>query len=195
MNDGSLIDLCGATLLWRSVEGLKKTPVDIPDLKNLPQILNSIYFQTRRLLELELDQLNSKKPQCPVGLNTLIIKTHPLSSTTSSSSSPNAFVYVSCGHVHGNHKWGVRNDNKESRECPLCRTIGPLIPIIPGIESAFYVIPDTDNESTTSYAFQPCGHMTSQSTALYWSKIKVPYGKTINCESLFVVFTDCFAFF
>ncbi len=132
------------------------------------------YFQTRRLLELELDQLNSKKPQCPVGLNTLVIKTNPFSSN-----SPNAYVYVLCGHVHGNHKWGVKNDNNELRECPLCRTVGPLIPILPGIEPAFYVIPNDDNESTTSYAFHPCGHMTSQSTALYWSKIKVPYGKKI----------------
>jgi pellino protein len=71
----------------------------------------------------------------------------------------------------------VKNDNNELRECPLCRTVGPLIPIIPGIEPAFYVIPNGDDESTTSYAFHPCGHMTSQSTALYWSKIKVPYGK------------------
>ncbi|CAF1440738.1 unnamed protein product [Adineta steineri] len=155
LKDGSLIDLCGATLLWRSVEGLKNTP-------------------TRRLLEMELDQLNSKKPQCPVGLNTLIIKSQPFSST--SSTQPNAYVYVLCGHVHGNHKWGVKNDNSESRECPLCRTVGPLIPIIPGIEPAFYIIPNADNESTTSYCFHPCGHMTSQSTALYWSKIKVPYG-------------------
>jgi hypothetical protein len=86
-------------------------------------------------------------------------------------------VYVLCGHVHGNHQWGVKNDNNQSRECPLCRTVGPLIPIIPGLESAFYVIPNNNNESTTSHAFHPCGHMTSQSTALYWSKIKVPYGR------------------
>jgi pellino protein len=119
--------------------------------------------------------LNSKKPQCPVGLNTLIIKTNPISSA--STNAPNPYVYVLCGHVHGNHKWGVKNDNHESRECPLCRTVGPLIPIIPGIEPAFYVIPNTNDESTTSHAFHPCGHMTSQSTALYWSKIKVPYGK------------------
>lgn len=155
LRDGTLIDLCGATLLWRSVESLKTTP-------------------TRRLLELEVDQLNSKKPQCPVGLNTLIIKTNPFS--TSSSNTPNAYVYLHCGHVQGNHKWGIKNENNESYECPLCRTVGPLIAILPGIEPAFYVVPNADNESTTSYCFQTCGHMTSQSTAMYWSKIKVPYG-------------------
>lgn len=27
LQDGTLIDLCGATLLWRSAEGLEKSPV------------------------------------------------------------------------------------------------------------------------------------------------------------------------
>ncbi len=101
-----------------------------------------------------------------------MIKTQPFLSNFA-----NPYVYVLCGHVHGNHQWGVKNDNNQSRECPLCRTVGPLIPIIPGLESAFYVIPNNNNESTTSHAFHPCGHMTSQSTALYWSKIQIPYGE------------------
>ncbi|UJR33300.1 hypothetical protein I4U23_020750 [Adineta vaga] len=156
LRDGTLIDLCGATFLWRSIEGLKHTP-------------------TRRFLDSEVDELNSKKPQCPVGLHTLVIKNHPFSSLSNNFANP--YVYVLCGHVHGNHQWGMKNDNNQSRECPLCRTVGPLIPITPGLESAFYVKPNNNNESTTSYAFHPCGHMTSQSTALYWSKIKIPYGK------------------
>jgi pellino protein len=110
-----------------------------------------------------------------VGLHTLIIKPQSFSSILINFSNP--YVYVLCGHVHGDHKWGMKNDNSQSRECPLCRTVGPLIPITPGFESAFYVIPNTDKESTTSYAFHPCGHMISQSTALYWSRVKVPCGK------------------
>ncbi|CAF3825657.1 unnamed protein product [Rotaria magnacalcarata] len=156
LKDGTLIDLCGATLLWRSVEGLKHTP-------------------TRRFLEFGLEELNSKKPQCPVSLNTLVVKTESYSLVSSKFSNP--YVYVLCGHVQGNHQWGMKtDDNNQLRECPLCRTVGPLIAIVPGLESSFYVIPNSDNESTTSHAFHPCGHMTSQSTALYWSKIKVPYG-------------------
>lgn len=36
LQDGTLIDLCGATLLWRSAEGLAKSPViyNIKDLQN-----------------------------------------------------------------------------------------------------------------------------------------------------------------
>ncbi|CAF4471791.1 unnamed protein product, partial [Didymodactylos carnosus] len=147
LKDGTLIDLCGATLLFRSNEGLKHTPVMI----------------TRRLLEIELEQLNSTKPQCPVGLNTLVIKTV---SPSSNLNEQIPFVYVSCGHVHGNHDWGVKEDLK--RECPLCRTIGPYIPITMGIEPSFYI---NCNDSTTTHCFQPCGHITSESTALHWSKI------------------------
>ena len=54
LQDGTLIDLCGATLLWRSAEGLKHSP-------------------SRFELERRLDELNAGKPQCPVNLNTLII--------------------------------------------------------------------------------------------------------------------------
>lgn len=52
--DGTLIDLCGATLLWRTADGLRKSP-------------------TAQELEMALDRLNAGKPQCPVNLNTLII--------------------------------------------------------------------------------------------------------------------------
>lgn len=54
LQDGTLIDLCGATLLWRSAEGLKNSP-------------------SKAELERRLDELNAGKPQCPVNLNTLII--------------------------------------------------------------------------------------------------------------------------
>lgn len=31
LQDGTLVDLCGATLLWRSAEGLKNSPVILLD--------------------------------------------------------------------------------------------------------------------------------------------------------------------
>ena len=54
LQDGTLIDLCGATLLWRSADGLQQSP-------------------SRETLEQRLDELNAGKPQCPVNLNTLVI--------------------------------------------------------------------------------------------------------------------------
>ena len=109
-------------------------------------------------------------------MNTLVIRNSPMKLL-----STHPYVYVLCGHVHGNHRWGIIEDNSnQSRECPLCRTIGPLIPIIPGMESALYVRGSTENESTTSHVFHPCGHMVSYSTALFWSKVKIPNGRKRN---------------
>ena len=47
LQDGTLVDLCGATLLWRSADGLSRSP-------------------TRHDLERMVDQLNAGRPQCPV---------------------------------------------------------------------------------------------------------------------------------
>jgi pellino protein len=86
-------------------------------------------------------------------------------------------VYLRCGHVHGQHDWGIRTKSsgplknqstssttstekpKESssldfcndldlRECPLCRKIGPYVKLIMGLEPSFYFDPMTINIST-----------------------------------------------
>ncbi|VVD02934.1 unnamed protein product [Leptidea sinapis] len=79
LRDGTMIDLCGATLLWRSAEGLKNSP-------------------TKRDLEALVDELNAGRPQCPVGLNTLVIP-RKLSSVRDDLNQP--YVYLNCGHVQG----------------------------------------------------------------------------------------------
>ncbi|PFX19755.1 E3 ubiquitin-protein ligase pellino-like 1 [Stylophora pistillata] len=50
--DGSLIDLCGAVLLWRSAEAIKEMP-------------------TLETIDKMRECLNASRPQCPVGLTTL----------------------------------------------------------------------------------------------------------------------------
>lgn len=60
LRDGSLVDLCGATLLWRTGEGLMRAP-------------------TLRHLEALRQELNASRPQCPVGLNTLAFPSLPRS--------------------------------------------------------------------------------------------------------------------
>uniref|UniRef100_A0A1I8C2F0 Pellino n=1 Tax=Meloidogyne hapla TaxID=6305 RepID=A0A1I8C2F0_MELHA len=69
LQDGTLIDLCGATLLWRSAEGLKQSP-------------------SKAELERRLDELNAGKPQCPVNLNTLVIPRKRHNKSSSSSKQP-----------------------------------------------------------------------------------------------------------
>lgn len=61
-----------------------------------------------------INHINAGRPQCPVGLNTLVLP---------SKGSPNLrerhpYVYLFCGHVHGKHEWG--QGDSEHRTCPLC---------------------------------------------------------------------------
>ncbi|KAM4583678.1 E3 ubiquitin-protein ligase pellino homolog 1-like isoform 2-T2 [Odontesthes bonariensis] len=152
--DGSLIDLCGATLLWRTAEGLARTP-------------------TVKHLEAMRQELNAGRPQCPVGLNTLAF---PSLRRKDVLDEKQPWAYLRCGHVHGYHGWGGRHDPKvevecQERECPMCRARGPYMPLWLSCEPGFYV----DAEPPT-HAFVPCGHICSEKTIAYWSQIPLPHG-------------------
>lgn len=147
LQDGTLIDLCGATLLWRSADGLAKSP-------------------NKRDLEHEIDEINAGRPQCPVGLNTLVIPRK----LTPSENQQQPYVYLNCGHVQGHHDWGQDKDSG-ARRCPMCLEVGPVVKVCMGLEPAFYV----DSGSPT-FAFNPCGHMSSEKTVKYWASVSIPHG-------------------
>ncbi|XP_037576089.1 protein pellino-like isoform X1 [Dermacentor silvarum] len=148
LRDGSLIDLCGATLLFRSAEGLLKSP-------------------TKQHLEARVEELNAGRPQCPVGLNTLVIA----SRATLSQGDKQPYVYLHCGHVQGLHHWGLPEGASNVRTCPMCLKKGPVVKLCVGIEPAFYVDNDPPN-----HAFNPCGHMASEKTVKYWASVSIPHG-------------------
>ncbi|XP_026477976.1 protein pellino [Ctenocephalides felis] len=147
LQDGTLIDLCGATLLWRSAEGLEKSP-------------------TKKDLEKQVDELNAGRPQCPVGLNTLVIPRK----VSAGDHVNQPYVYLNCGHVQGQHNWGQDKESTK-RRCPMCLETGPVVTLCMGIEPAFYV----DSGSPT-FAFNPCGHMATEKTVKYWASIEIPHG-------------------
>ncbi|KAM6971989.1 E3 ubiquitin-protein ligase pellino homolog 1-like [Aplochiton taeniatus] len=151
--DGSLIDLCGATLLWRTAEGLSRTP-------------------TVKHLEALRQELNAGRPQCPVGFNTLAF---PSLRCKEVLDEKQPWVYVHCGHVHGYHGWqGCRQEAETQgrvRECPMCRARGPYVPLWLGCEAAFYL-----DAAPPTHAFSPCGHVCSEKTASFWSQIPLPHG-------------------
>lgn len=62
-------------------------------------------------------RINAGRPQCPVGLNTLVLPTRD--SLNLKDRQP--YVYIPCGHVHGNHEWGQADTNV--RKCPLCLNV------------------------------------------------------------------------
>ncbi|KAG6458893.1 hypothetical protein O3G_MSEX011111 [Manduca sexta] len=151
LRDGTMIDLCGATLLWRSAEGLKNSP-------------------TKRDLEALVDELNAGRPQCPVGLNTLVIPRKLAGGGGGAPDLNQPYVYLHCGHVQGEHSWG-KDGGEGSRRCPMCLTMGPVVRVCMGLEPAFYV-----DAAPPTYAFNPCGHMASERTVKYWASVDIPHG-------------------
>jgi len=151
LKDGTLIDLCGATLLWRSAEGLSRSP-------------------TPRQLERCLDELNAGRPQCPVGLHTLVV---PRKNNPNNGVAPEAqpFVYLTCGHVQGKHNWGNLNDAKGTKTCPMCLKPSEVAQLCMGAEPGFYV-----DCQPPDYCFVPCGHMASERTVRYWTEVPLPWG-------------------
>ncbi|XP_027815428.1 E3 ubiquitin-protein ligase pellino homolog 3 isoform X4 [Ovis aries] len=151
LQDGSLIDLCGATLLWRTPAGLLRAP-------------------TLKQLEAQRQEANAARPQCPVGLSTLAFPSPARGRTAPDKQQP--WVYVRCGHVHGYHGWGCRRERgPQERECPLCRLVGPYVPLWLGQEAGLCLDP-----GPPSYAFAPCGHVCSEKTARYWAQTPLPHG-------------------
>lgn len=138
--DGSLVDLCGATLLWRTAEGLSRTP-------------------TLKHLEALRQEINAARPQCPVGFNTLAF---PSMRRKDTPDEKQPWVYLQCGHVHGYHDWGNHREEREGRqrECPMCRAKGPYVPLWLGCEAGFYL-----DAAPPTHAFNPCGHVCSEKTA------------------------------
>ncbi|PIO63922.1 Pellino [Teladorsagia circumcincta] len=140
LGDGSLIDLCGATLLWRTADGLRKSP-------------------TAQELEMALDRLNAGKPQCPVNLNTLII---PKKKSSKGGGSRQPYVYLRCGHVQGKHEWGhhATSTGQQSYKCPICLAESErVIQLTMGMESSFHL-----DSGDLDHAFNPCGHVASLNT-------------------------------
>ncbi|XP_030425415.1 E3 ubiquitin-protein ligase pellino homolog 3 isoform X2 [Gopherus evgoodei] len=150
LQDGSLIDLCGATLLWRTTAGLLLTP-------------------TLKQLEALRQETNAARPQCPVGFNTLAF---PSLAQHGVVDKQQPWVYVNCGHVHGYHNWGFRKEKGGmERECPMCRRAGPYVPLWLGCEAGLYL-----DAGRPTHAFCPCGHVCSQKTVQYWAQIPLPHG-------------------
>lgn len=79
-------------------------------------------MQSKRDLEREIDEINAGRPQCPVGLNTLVIPRK----VTLNENQHQPYVYLNCGHVQGLHDWGQDRDSG-ARRCPICLEVRLLI--------------------------------------------------------------------
>jgi len=178
LTDGTLIDLCGTTLLWRSGQNIK----DMPNTIDIDKLIMN---------------LNKADPQCPVGLSTLAFprlsrKQHHHDNHLGDEGGENPcsgggkqpWVYLKCGHVHGRIEWGNQEasrgkpeKNGDKNMCPLCRSVGKYVPLWMGEEAGFF----KDCQPPT-HCFNPCGHVCSEKTAKYWSSTYLPHGtQAYNC--------------
>lgn len=150
--DGSLIDLCGVVLLWRSAEALPEMP-------------------TIETIDKMREVLNASRPQCPVGLTTLRFPSrseHPFGGTTDTQ----PHVYQKCGHVHGFHHWDSADiHSSDKRTCPVCLQTSSYVPLSLGREPSFY-----KGAPKATHAFVPCGHVCSEETVRFWQQVPIPHG-------------------
>lgn len=71
-----------------------------------------------------IERTNRERPTCPVGLYTLVFPHHSEESSMASvgeipEEKQQPYAYLSCGHVQGEHAWGLNKDSN-NRTCPMC---------------------------------------------------------------------------
>ncbi|KAJ1521627.1 hypothetical protein ONE63_003274 [Megalurothrips usitatus] len=148
LKDGSLIDICGVTLLWRTAEGLKKSV-------------------TKEYIEGLISRLN-----CDSGGESsptfLVVPRRNPSETSEASESQQPYVYLNCGHVCGGSSLPAT--------CPTCYKKSTAQKLCMGMEPAFYVDDITNDSDPKLFAFNPCGHIATEKTVKFWSEVPLPHG-------------------
>ena len=152
--DGTLIDLCGATLLWRSADGLNRSP-SIEHLNSGLSRLSETRVCSTNIFAMVFPKRNSCECQ---------------NSTTDTSV---LFVFISCGHVEMKETFSSFNKNASNEICPFCNIASPVAQLCLGVETAFYI-----DYGPPEYCFVPCGHMVNEETAKYWANTPIPCGKS-----------------
>ena len=84
-------------------------------------MLMMLPFQSELEFQGMINKINAGRPQCPVGLNTLVLP----SKGSLNLHEKHPYVYLACGHVHGKHEWG--QGDSENRTCPLCMEVGQVV--------------------------------------------------------------------
>ena len=123
-----------------------------------------LLFRSQSTLDLYkmIDEMNARKPLCPVLYVPLLFAKgdepldcdHSLNTCVCA-----AFIHLKCGHVQGNHKWKLVNDVAENYYCPICRSEGTVVKLVVGMETAYYV-----DRGPLTHCFDPCGHVSSEKT-------------------------------
>lgn len=150
--DGTLIDLCGVTLIWRTPEGLKRTPTEYY-LNHLQSTLHKHTPESvllPRNSRMIVSQVERAVKKC--------------------------YVFLACGHVTGLAFSKLPDDYANGLRCPDCKAFGPIKEFTVGTEPGFYF----DEEAPSYAAFKPCGHVATQKTVEFWSGVQIPNHRNIQ---------------
>ena len=93
-------------------------------------------FQSELEFQGMINKINAGRPQCPVGLNTLVLP----SKGSLNLHEKHPYVYLACGHVHGKHEWG--QGDSENRTCPLCMEVGQVVNCYPKTKGSITCLPE-----------------------------------------------------
>ena len=176
--DGCIIDINGVYILYQS-------PIKLA--KSLPLVPAKV-----------LSEINALQPTCPVLFQRLLFTAsnvtrryenamHALEHSYRSYISNHSRIYESydhisnentgavtdtyrpmiftaCGHVHG-----YCSRLQDAGKCPLCREVGPLVPLV------FPFCSSIDTGRPT-HVFNPCGHAASLEAITYWAETGPSFG-------------------
>lgn len=161
--DGSIIDINGVLLVFQSkTRHWRQSACDFIDEMNrrkpvCPVMMHSIAFASldshERLLR-EIDRLH----EGGVGYVSPGLIEAPASDYDDIEEGHRAYVFPSCGHVHGFHQSLV------GKNCPMCRTPGDFVPLIFHLNSILW-------RGRPTHVFNPCGHAASRALCEEWSTI------------------------
>jgi len=139
LHNGSLISVGGITLMW------------VSNHNDLDSTWDRYQLQA---------ELNRRRVQCPVQLSTIYFGSIELSPADSSVS--RAWIYPSCGHVHGFNPELLNNER-----CTICRQSGVYTEL--KIESNEVLKAFSSTKPT--HVLNPCGHAIDLNGAQLWSTL------------------------
>ena len=116
-------------------------------------------FQSELEFQGMINKINAGRPQCPVGLNTLVLP----SKGSLNLHEKHPYVYLACGHVHGKHEWG--QGDSENRTCPLCMEVGQVVSCCPETKGAL-CLPEVMERCFASFFKNSFYHNTQNSVCV-----------------------------
>ena len=171
--NGMLIDVGGIFFIFQDPIAMARASQDEIDSTTVmnslremrpicPVLFNEIQFQYQSPMECYLQILRQNDETDAFPVYSKVGPIHvPFVNNDEVPEDVRAYVFPACGHVSGFHK-----SLEEKGMCPLCRQVGPFVPLSFVFENSLF-------SGSPTHVFNPCGHTGSESLCLYWSQLQI----------------------